>query len=766
MGTRECSEFMTGCWAIWECRNKAIFEDGMWRADWVVKRTADLLVEMKESMEGDRVGEEGSMVDGLTEQRWSRPEVGLKKFNVDAETRSMGVKEAEAMAILTGLEEVVCCGERRVLVESDCLNVVKDMKNGKHENTSVIRVAPVPTPQCIDVDEMHAGNCLSLMVTPGGSEEWVRNIATEFTPTIGQIFATLDEGIQFYETYAIACGFQPRKYSTKRFRSSGDIRTKLIVCHREGFRDSKPTIVPITGEEEEPMVKAYYPKKTKFHAAHNHLLSPLKYREFQKKCRNLVFQHKQSIVDNCKVNIGPTSTFKSVKEYVDGYENLGACLTDFKNFGREIKCFIGLKDAQMFVDQLETLHETQEGFYYTYDIDQNKCLFRLFWADAAARHNYSLYGEAVTFDPTYLTNKYDMIFAPFTGVDHHKKSVTFGASLMSRENDQNFKWIFTKFLAAMGGKEPHCFFTDQCPAMETAVPAIFTTDAHRYYMWHIMKKLPEKLGTIVTKETDLITHLNYVVWDSDLEPSDFEEKWCALISELQLEDNAWWKYLFSKRQCWIPVYYRDIPLGCILRTTQRSESENSFFKRFENPHGTLVEFWMRFQSAMDQQRHTQKSLDKDSDQSLPQTKTLLSLKVHASTIYTHALFYEFQQQCVDSLNSCSSGDSSRECSTRFMDVEDSIFHKTYTVALNLETFDATCSCKMFERKGYICKHIIWILSGKGAKKIPDKYLLSRWTKNTKKCLYMMFIGNYWMILIRQMSLSFRFQLSGRSSTQL
>ncbi|XP_074303641.1 protein FAR1-RELATED SEQUENCE 5-like [Silene latifolia] len=150
-----------------------------------------------------------------------------------------------------------------------------------------------------------------------------------------------------------------------------------------------------------------------FHVAHNHRLSPLKYREFQKKCRNLALQHKQTIVDNCKVNIGPTSTFRSVKEYVDGYENIGASLTEFKNFGREIKCFIGLKDAQMF----------------------NKCLFRVFWADAAARRNYALYGEAVTFDPTYSTNKYNMIFAPFTGVDHHKKSVTFGASLMSREND-------------------------------------------------------------------------------------------------------------------------------------------------------------------------------------------------------------------------------------------------------------------------------------------------------------------------------------------
>ncbi|XP_074290533.1 protein FAR1-RELATED SEQUENCE 2-like [Silene latifolia] len=123
---------------------------------------------------------------------------------------------------------------------------------------------------------------------------------------------------------------------------------------------------------------------------------------------------------------------------------------------------------------------------------------------------------------------------------------------------------------------------------------------------------------------------------------------------------------------------------------------------------------------MDQQRYTQKSLDRDSDLSLPVTKTMLHLEIHASTVYTHALFYEFQKQCVSSLNSCSAGDSSRDSTTRFLDVEDAILRTTYIVAFNPTTFDAKCSCKMFERKGYICKHIIWILSGKGVRKIPEQ----------------------------------------------
>ncbi|XP_074306283.1 protein FAR1-RELATED SEQUENCE 5-like [Silene latifolia] len=196
--------------------------------------------------------------------------------------------------------------------------------------------------------------------------------------------------------------------------------------------------------------------------------------------------------------------------------------------------------------------------------------------------------------------------------------------------------------------------------MKIAVPAVFKTAAHRYCMWHIMQKLPEKVGTTVTKETDFVSRMNSIVWDSDLEPFDFEEKWSALIEEFHLEDNGWLTYMFNKRQ----------------QQPNVKESMNSFFKRFENPRGTLVEFWLRFQSAMDQQRYTQKSLDRDSDLSLPVTKTMLHLEIHASTVYTHALFYEFQKQCVSSLNSCS-GDSSRDSTTRFLDVEDAILRTTY-----------------------------------------------------------------------------------------
>ncbi|KAH9602367.1 hypothetical protein KSS87_017095, partial [Heliosperma pusillum] len=61
--------------------------------------------------------------------------------------------------------------------------------------------------------------------TPCGSEQWISRIEEKFTPVIGKTFVDLESAIMFYKIYAIACGFEGRLSSTKRFHD-GIIRTK------------------------------------------------------------------------------------------------------------------------------------------------------------------------------------------------------------------------------------------------------------------------------------------------------------------------------------------------------------------------------------------------------------------------------------------------------------------------------------------------------------------------------------------------------------
>lgn len=58
-----------------------------------------------------------------------------------------------------------------------------------------------------------------------------------------------------------------------------------------------------------------------------------------------------------------------------------------------------------------------------------------------------------------------MIFVPFTGVNHHQQSMTFGVALLNNERVGSYTWLFFKFLEAMGGQQPNAIINDQDPVM-------------------------------------------------------------------------------------------------------------------------------------------------------------------------------------------------------------------------------------------------------------------------------------------------------------
>lgn len=75
-----------------------------------------------------------------------------------------------------------------------------------------------------------------------------------------------------------------------------------------------------------------------------------------------------------------------------------------------------------------------------------------------------------------------MVFAPFTGVNHHRQSITFGVAFLANEKVDSFVWLFETFLKAMGGHKPIVIITDQDPAMKIAVEKGFNGASHRFCM--------------------------------------------------------------------------------------------------------------------------------------------------------------------------------------------------------------------------------------------------------------------------------------------
>ena len=73
---------------------------------------------------------------------------------------------------------------------------------------------------------------------------------------------------------------------------------------------------------------------------------------------------------------------------------------------------------------------------------------------------YTLFGDLVVFDTTYLTNKYDMIYAPFVRMNHHSKNFMFGCGFLINEKIESFVWLFKTFLKSIGGKHLITVMTD------------------------------------------------------------------------------------------------------------------------------------------------------------------------------------------------------------------------------------------------------------------------------------------------------------------
>ncbi|XP_074283101.1 protein FAR1-RELATED SEQUENCE 5-like [Silene latifolia] len=356
----------------------------------------------------------------------------------------------------------------------------------------------------------------------------------------------------------VGSGQDARKSSNKRFKD-GVIRTKCMVCHRESFNkrknrppkaDAKTTTVE-TGDKTKAGAlsgnrKTAAKTGTKrggggdeeaqsSNKQRGTRITKIK-REFEKIADNinqLNEYHKQLIIQNSRLNVGASLTYNLCKEQAEGFENVGATLMQFKNFSRNVKCLLNGKDGHMFISHLETLRETK-GLVFAYETDVDSALTRIFWTNADSIRCYALFGDAISFDPTYGMNKYNMKFAPFTGIDNHKKSITFGCLLLEYEDDDSFIWAFQQFMKAMGGKEPNYIISDQDAGIINAVPA-----RHRFCMWHIMKKVTDKVGSTICKETDFLSRLNNVVWSEDLEPKEFEENWAKVISESSLEGNKW-----------------------------------------------------------------------------------------------------------------------------------------------------------------------------------------------------------------------------------
>ncbi|XP_042041333.1 protein FAR1-RELATED SEQUENCE 5-like [Salvia splendens] len=296
-----------------------------------------------------------------------------------------------------------------------------------------------------------------------------------------------------------------------------------------------------------------------FNEVHNHYMIESEHQQFMSSSHKLDGVHHKFILDCSKANIGPTLTFKVLKEILGGFDLVGCTVGDIRNASLDIKAYAHGFDVQMVLDDMAKKKDMSKAFTYHYEVNASNQLVALFW--------------------------YCMIFTHFTGKDNHGRPVTFAVGLVCSEKTGAFAWLFRHFVECMG-VAPKMIVTDQDMGMRSAIEEVIVGTRHRWCMWHIMHKLANKVPNRLLRDDEFKKEFNACVWSDLVEPDEFEDEWNRLVEQHQLEDIDWFNTLYAYRQFWIPAYFRDFPIGSMIRTTSISESENSFYKNFLKPELT------------------------------------------------------------------------------------------------------------------------------------------------------------------------------------
>jgi len=114
----------------------------------------------------------------------------------------------------------------------------------------------------------------------------------------------------------------------------------------------------------------------------------------------------------------------------------------------------------MFIDVLKNKNEVNPSFFFDYQVDEDNRLKNVLWSDSLSKRSCAIFGDILPFDTTHKTNQYSMVFAPFTGLNHHRQLICFGASLLSDGKVESFQWLFNSFLVAMGSHMSKIAITD------------------------------------------------------------------------------------------------------------------------------------------------------------------------------------------------------------------------------------------------------------------------------------------------------------------
>ena len=327
-------------------------------------------------------------------------------------------------------------------------------------------------------------------------------------PQMGMKFSSVDEAWEFWVTYGGRMGFDVRKCYTNKSGLDGLVMTGRFVCSNQGSRaenkkycDGKRNRahtrtgcmvrMGITLDRENMTYKVH-----DLFIDHNHILQIAQTSHLMPSQRDISKHQAVDIEVADASGIAPKAAYEFLGRYLGGSAFLGFTHRDHKNYlrtKRQREMLYG--EAGSLLKYFQDKVVENPSFQYAIQLDCNEQITNLFWADAKMIVDYAHFGDVITFDTTFGTNKEYRPFGVFVGFNQFRETVVFSAALMYDETFESFEWLFNAFLATHNQKQPQTIFTDQDSAMGKAITKVFTSAWHGLCTWHISQNAVKHLSS-------------------------------------------------------------------------------------------------------------------------------------------------------------------------------------------------------------------------------------------------------------------------------
>ncbi|XP_010274577.1 PREDICTED: protein FAR-RED IMPAIRED RESPONSE 1-like [Nelumbo nucifera] len=559
---------------------------------------------------------------------------------------------------------------------------------------------------------------------------------TVFEPYKGMEFESHEEAYAFYEEYASYLGFTAKKRNTRRSRRTGTFIDANFACYRQGTKHTKQGVINPRPTNKTDCKASMHVKRRQdgkwyvhnFIKEHNHELLPAQAYHFRsRRCMNAI--SKKHLEFLCAGQVQTSNICNAMSNECNGDKSVCYPKKDVRNH-IDIKACLAIKqdDIQALLDYFIHMQQENPNFFYVVDLNDEQRLRNVFWVDAKGRHDYFSFGDVVYFDTTYLERRYDLPFAPFIGVNNHLEPILLGCALLADVTESTFVWLMQTWLRAMGGVAPRMIVTNQDKALKESVAEIFPYACHQYCLWHVLMNIHEKLSHVIKRNENFMeefTRCTYKSWTEE----EFETAWWKMVDYFQLREDDWIRSLYDDRKHWVPVYMKGTSAVGI-STTNRSDSIISFFDTCVHQKTTLKEFLTQCKVILQDRHDKESGADSETWHEMPPLKSHSPYEKQMSTIYTYKIFRKFQEEVLGTV-ACHPKKEKEDGTHIIFRVHDFEAQEEFTVTWNKTKLEVSCLCRLFEYKGFLCRHAMVVLQFSALTEIPSTYILERWTRDAK-----------------------------------